>query len=157
MTSSTDFIERMGILWEADGFPRIAGRIFATALLSPEACSLDQFAERLGVSKASVSNDARMLEKMGFIQRVSRPGDRRDYYEITRDSTARSLATRLERLRVFEEAFTDALTLKIEHADVRARLLVHQAAYRAVVDALASTVGDFGTPGSNTNSRSTRS
>ncbi len=135
-----DFIERMGLLSERDGFPRIAGRIFGLALLSPRACSLDEIAEQLGVSKASVSNDARMLEKLGMVERVSRPGDRKDYYQITRDSTERSLATRIAHLRTFEEAISDALTMPIEHHDVRDRLEVHVAAYRAVIAALEGTV-----------------
>lgn len=154
--SATGFIERMGLIWEGEGFPRIAGRIFGMALLSPEACSLDQFADRLGVSKASVSNDARMLEKLGMIERVGRPGDRKDYYQITRDSTARSLAARVERLRAFEEAMSDALMLQIDHEDVRDRLLVHQSAYRAVIAALETTVEELGSNDSIPTRRSSR-
>ncbi len=147
---TTAFIERMGLIWENEGFPRIAGRIFGVALISPQACSLDQFAEVLGVSKASVSNDARMLEKFGMIERVGMPGDRRDYYQITRDSTARSLSARVDRLRVFEDAISDAMTLKIAQADVRDRLVVHQKAYRAVITALEATVADLKTQDSPT-------
>jgi hypothetical protein len=88
-----------------------------------------------------------MLEKLGMIERVGRPGDRKDYYQITRDSTARSLAARVDRLRVFEEAISDALSLKIKHADVRDRLVVHQMAYRAVISALEATVADLKTQG----------
>ena len=142
-TKTTDFIERMALVWEGEGFPRIAGRIFAVALLSPEACSLDEFAEQLGVSKASVSNDARLLEKLGMIERVGRPGDRKDYYQITRDSTARSLSARIDRLRVFENTIAEAMTLDIAHNDVRDRIAVHQKAYRAVIAALEQTVAEL--------------
>ncbi|MBA2573067.1 MAG: hypothetical protein H0V06_08480, partial [Gemmatimonadetes bacterium] len=49
------FVERMGLFFEDDGHPRIAGRMFGFMLLSPEPCSLDDLAEQLQVSKASVS------------------------------------------------------------------------------------------------------
>jgi DNA-binding transcriptional regulator GbsR (MarR family) len=154
--NTTEFIERMGLIWEQEGFPRIAGRIFGMALISPNACSLDEFAEALGVSKASVSNDARMLTSLGMIERVGRPGDRRDYYQITRDSIARSLAEKVDRVRMIEEAVTDALRLKIGHADVRDRLVAHQMTYRAVIKALETTIADLAAQGVSPKRRSRR-
>jgi DNA-binding MarR family transcriptional regulator len=43
-------------------------------------CSLDQIAEDLGLSKATVSVSARQLEHLGTIRRTWREGDRRKYY-----------------------------------------------------------------------------
>src|SRR5687768_7992600 len=97
------FIERCGVLWEKDGLPRIAGRIFGLTLLSPDPCSLDDIADTLGVSKASVSNDARLLEQLGFVERVSLAGDRRTYYQITEQSLERSLQTRVQRVEEFQQ------------------------------------------------------
>ena len=71
---------------EADGLPRIAGRIFGYLLLNPGECSLEDLSSALGVSRASVSNDARRLAQMGLLERRSRPGDRRDYYSISPDA-----------------------------------------------------------------------
>ena len=137
------FIERMGLLWEHEGLTRIAGRIFGLALVSPDPCSLDEMAESLGVSKASVSNDARMLEKLGFIERVSRPGDRRDYYQITRDSIERSLATKVTRLRAFQDVISAARSLPIKDADVRQRIEAHDVAHRAVLEALEGALTEL--------------
>ena len=137
------FIERMGLLWEQEGLTRIAGRIFGLALVSPDPCSLDEIAEALGVSKASVSNDARMLEKLGFVERVSLPGDRRDYYRITRDSIVRSLSTKLQRLRVFQDVMSDARTLPIKNADVRQRIEAHDVAHRAIIEALEGALAEL--------------
>lgn len=92
------FCERMGLLWEQDGLPRIAGRILGYLLVQPEPCSLDDLASGLGVSKASVSTDTRLLERLGFVQRVGRPADRRDYYQIADDMGARVLELKLESL-----------------------------------------------------------
>ena len=131
----SEFVERIGLLWEAEGLPRIAGRIYAVTLLSPRPCSLDEIADGLGVSKASVSNDTRMLEKLGFLERVGQPGDRKSYYRITDDSMERTLATRVARLREFQEAIATGVTLPVA-AEIRARLKLHDKAYRTVIGAL---------------------
>ncbi len=130
------FIERMGLLWEDEGLPRIAGRIFGLALISPDPCSLDRIAETLKVSKPSVSNDARMLHKLGLIERVSFPGDRKDYYQVTRDSVERGLETRVLRLRAFQSAIAAASSLPIRSPEVLRRIEAHELAHRAVIEAL---------------------
>ena len=56
---TTRFTDRVASLFEHDGLPPIAGRIFALLLLSEEARSLDQLSAELGVSKASASTNTR--------------------------------------------------------------------------------------------------
>src|SRR5690349_5908934 len=91
------FIEQMGLSAETGGLPRIAGRLFGLLLLSPGPRSLDEIAAALGVSKGSVSTDARLLLRHGWLRRVSRPGDRRDYYEMAPDCFGGIVAYRLSR------------------------------------------------------------
>ena len=134
------FIERAGLQWQKDGLPRIAGRIFALTLISPEPCSLDDIAETLGVSKASVSNDARLLEQMGFVERVSLPGDRRDYYQITSQSLERSLEGRVQRIREFQSLLESGMRLPIKHTKVRERLEDHRLAFEHIVGALGEAL-----------------
>jgi DNA-binding transcriptional regulator GbsR (MarR family) len=129
------FVERMGLLWEADGLPRIAGRMFGFLLLQSEPCSLDDMAEALGVSKASVSTDARRLEQLGFIERASRPGDRRDYYAVGPDMLTRVLSVRVKRIEQLEAAFDDVAGAA-RHPEVRARLEEMQDAHRDLVAAI---------------------
>ncbi len=81
----------MGRAVGLDGLTRIAGSIFAYLLLSEEPVSLDVLAEELGVSKASVSTEARHLEGRGVLVRSKRPRDRRDYYTVGADFHARRL------------------------------------------------------------------
>lgn len=135
------FVERMGLLWENDGLPRIAGRIFGLLLVTPDACSLDDLAETLGVSKASISTDARRLEQFGLLQRTTRPGDRRDYYSISDDVFARSLENSMERLRRFQQLMHEARHLPIRSPDVRARFddmdQAYEVAIGSMTDALA--------------------
>lgn len=137
------FIERAGLLWEQDGLPRIAGRIFALTLISPDPCSLDAIADALGVSKASVSNDARLLEKLGFVERVSLPGDRKDYYQTTSDSFERAIAARVQRIRQFRELIESGMSLSLKGADVRERLEDHHLAFSALSEALEGALEEL--------------
>jgi DNA-binding transcriptional regulator GbsR (MarR family) len=89
--ATRDFIESMGRQFEEDGAPRIAGRLFGFLMLQEEPCSLDDVAEQLQVSKGSASSNARLLEQLGIAERVTRAGDRRDYYQISPDIGERTL------------------------------------------------------------------
>ena len=93
-----DFIESMGRQFEEDGAPRIAGRLFGFLMLQEEPSSLDDVAEQLQVSKGSASSNARLLEQLGIAERVTRAGDRRDYYQISHDIGERTLERALQGL-----------------------------------------------------------
>jgi predicted transcriptional regulator len=93
------FIGEMGLTFEADGFTRIGGRLFGHLLLAERPLSLDEIADALRVSKASVSTDARRLLEKRVIVRSGRPGDRRDYWQIAPDFFASLMQHRVERWR----------------------------------------------------------
>jgi DNA-binding transcriptional regulator GbsR (MarR family) len=94
-----DVVEKAGLFFEEEGFPRIAGRIFGLLLVSDSPRSIDDIARALRVSKASVSTDARLLERWDVAERVGRPGDRRVYYRIARDLPLRTMEHRVARVR----------------------------------------------------------
>jgi DNA-binding transcriptional regulator GbsR (MarR family) len=127
---TVDFIERMGVVLESDGLPRIAGRIFALLLVSADARSLDDLAAELRVSKGSVSTNARLLEQRGLLQRVCRPADRRDYYSVPEDLFVHTMDQRLARWERFHETVGAARTsLAIRSPQVRDRLAEYEQAY----------------------------
>ena len=101
------FVERMGRHFEEEGIPRIGGRLYGFLLLQEEPQSLDRMTEHLRVSKTSVSTNARLLDQWGLVQRVTRPGDRRDYYEAAPDQT-RTLEFRLRHIREMGDLLADA-------------------------------------------------
>lgn len=116
------FIEKMGLLVEADGAPRISGRILGFLLLTPGECSLDDIADILQVSKGSVSTNARLLEGWGAVERTSRPGDRRDYYRIAPNMRGRMLERKLERMRQLRDLIDEGKkTIEMEDEEVRTR------------------------------------
>jgi DNA-binding transcriptional regulator GbsR (MarR family) len=127
---TANFIERMGVVLESDGLPRIAGRIFALLLVSEDARSLDDLAAELQVSKGSVSTNARLLEQRDLLERVCRPADRRDYYSVPADLFAHTMDQRLARWQRFNEAIGAARSsLPIRSPEVRSRLDEYEQAY----------------------------
>jgi DNA-binding transcriptional regulator GbsR (MarR family) len=123
---------------ESDGLPRIAGRIFGLLLITPGECSLDDMADTLGVSKASISTDARRLEQLGIVIRTSRPGDRRDYYAVAPNALQQSLEIRTRAMRKFQELLRDGDSLPDATPEVRDRLEEWDAWYEAALEVIAT-------------------
>lgn len=125
------FVERMGVMLEADGVPRIAGRIFGFLLVHPSAFSLDELAEQLKVSKASVSTNARLLEQLGVVERIAAPGDRRDYYQMGGDAWERMLRVAQRKWEAMRRVLREAgRSLPEEMAVGRVRLLEAEGFHR---------------------------
>ena len=80
-----EFIEGMGVIAQADGLPRIAGRLIALMVIEQGPFSFSDLAIKLSVSRASISTNTRLLESMGIINRVGKPGDRQDYFKLADD------------------------------------------------------------------------
>ncbi|HEX7238883.1 MAG TPA: MarR family transcriptional regulator [Longimicrobiaceae bacterium] len=121
--SVQQFVERMGLMMEADGLPRSAGRIFAFVLLADAPLSLDELAAELQVSKASVSTNARLLEHAGMLERISTPGDRRDFYRMHPDAWERLLRVARKRWETMRAALLEGeAALPAEMGTGRARL-----------------------------------
>ena len=120
--AAEQYVERMGLIWEAEGLPRIAGRILGFLALQDAPCTLDDIAGALRVSKASVSNDARRLEQLHLVERAGRPGDRRDYYQVAPDMPVRVVAQKLADLERLHAAMAAARDLPETPAPVRTRL-----------------------------------
>lgn len=94
--SLQQFIESMGVFFERYGISRIGGRMLGLLMVSERDLSLDDIAGTLGVSRASVSTNARMLILYGMAQLVTRPGDRRDYYRLPPDTWARATEAEMD-------------------------------------------------------------
>jgi DNA-binding transcriptional regulator GbsR (MarR family) len=131
------FTDRLALLFESDGQPPIAGRIFGLLLLNDDALSLDQLAESLGVSKASASTNARLLAQLGVIEQVRRQGSRKDYYRVVPDVFERSVAQRMARWRRFTEVIGEGRrTLPLSSPQVRRRLEQYENGFSYMTDAI---------------------
>jgi len=118
-----EFIEKMGLMFEHAGSTRTHGRMMALMLVTDKPLSLDEMAQRLQISKASLSTNARLAVQIGMARRVSRPGDRKDYYEMTPASFESMVAHRLQAIDVFIHLADDGLAaIETDNATARIRL-----------------------------------
>ena len=78
-----DWMERLAILLERDGLPRMAGRIFGWLLVcDPPEQSMEELAAAVQGSKASMSTMTRLLVSAALVEKVRLPGARCDAFRI---------------------------------------------------------------------------
>lgn len=82
-----DAAEQAAALLTAAGMARMPSRVMMALVGSPdEGYTAAELGERLGVSPAAVSGAVRYLQSIHMIRRISRPGDRRDRYDLSDDA-----------------------------------------------------------------------
>ncbi len=78
--SEAAFVEEMGHYLGTVGMTPMAGRMWAWLLIcDPPEQTAAELAEALRASRGAISGTARMLEAAGFIRRIRRRGERREY------------------------------------------------------------------------------
>lgn len=118
-----EFVERLGLVAQADGMPRIAGRILGLFVIYGGPFSSAELVERLKVSRGSISTNSRFLEHLGVIERVARPGDRQDYFQMRPEPYIELLKGSQSRLCKARAVVTDAQRKLPENwADAQTRL-----------------------------------
>ena len=133
-------IEDFGLYFEQYGLPRILGRIYGLLMITDEAAlGLDAMAEQLSISKASASTSARQLQAFTLIEKVSLPGDRRDYYRVAPDAHAKYLRTTLEKSLQFSSLIESAA--RIENLSPASHAKLEQIAH--LYAALTETIRTF--------------
>ncbi len=104
-----EFIESMGLVYQADGLPRIAGRILGFLTIKDSSYSLQELADVLEVSRGSVSTNTRLLEQFGMVDRVAKSGDRQGFYRLSPDAYPSVLAGAKMRMLKARKAIAAAL------------------------------------------------
>jgi DNA-binding transcriptional regulator GbsR (MarR family) len=118
LTQAQDIIlDRINYICGRFGLNNIMAQLYAILYLSDETMSLDEMAERLKISKGSVSINIRALERYGAARKVWIKGSRKDYYEAEDDivkvilDRARSMAkNRLSEVDAMVSASEQALS-----------------------------------------------
>lgn len=77
-----EMLQAFGEAYQGFGLNKQMGYIVALMLYSPQALSLDDITEQLGVSKGPVSQMTRRLSERNIIRKIWSPGTRKDYYEL---------------------------------------------------------------------------
>ena len=77
------FIEKVGRWWEMILGGRSAGRILGWLMIcEPPHRSAAQLMDELHLSAGTVSTQTGVTERVGFVERVTFPGDRVTYYQL---------------------------------------------------------------------------
>ena len=84
--SVSALVEQTGVWFSSLGVPRAAGQIFGYLLAcDPEEQSAGDIAAGIGISRASVSSAAKLLQSMNALEERHSVGDRKTYYRMRRD------------------------------------------------------------------------
>ncbi|MET8775186.1 winged helix DNA-binding protein [Nocardia sp. NPDC050713] len=77
------FVEDFALVLERMGLVRMTGRAAGWLLVcDPPEQTFAQIADALQASKGSISNSLKQLTTMRWVDKSSKPGDRKDYYSI---------------------------------------------------------------------------
>lgn len=140
-TARADFIEKIGMIAQSEGVPRIAGRVLAMLLYDGERVSFGQLATALQVSRGSISSSVRMLESQQLIKRVANAGDRQDYFQLVGSAFANMVEASAARARLAAADIEESLKeIPMSETGPRARVASYAAFYRAMDEGLRTTV-----------------
>ncbi len=119
-----EYVESFGLFWEEAGLPRMTGRILSWLLIcDPPHQTMYELTDALHASKSSISTGTRMLIRMGIIERLSLPGQRRDYYRIVPDFWSRVLEEKAQQFTEFRRLAEKGLQLLDGASPVRRQRL----------------------------------
>lgn len=106
------FVEDYGVFVESRGqLPRMAGRIMGQLLLTNDTLQTQaDLCQALHASAGAISTTLRLLVERGYVERVSAPGVRADYYRIADEIWSRNL----ERAKKHSDAFTQLTARGLE-------------------------------------------
>jgi hypothetical protein len=77
------FVENFALVLERMGLVRMTGRAAGWLLVcDPPEQTFGQIADALQASKGSISGALKTLVTMRWVDKISKPGDRKDYYSI---------------------------------------------------------------------------
>ncbi len=140
----TDFIEKVGLIAQNEGLPRIAGRVFGLLVFDGDIVAFGDLAERLQVSRGSISSATRTLEDRGLIKRVGKPGQRQDFFRLAEnpyENMLNTVAAGLDRARC---EIADTLEqIPGDETGIRDRIGSYARLYDAMSAAVTRSVKDL--------------
>jgi len=116
---------------DQDGLPMIAGRVLGWLMIcDPPEQSAAQIAEAIGASRASLTNNLRLLGSVGFVRQITKPGDRTVYYHVDDNAWETVVRRQIASLASFGDILRDGLTVTGRSARRASRLRAAQVVFR---------------------------
>jgi len=106
--------------------------------------SIDDISHELKVSRASVSTNGRLLQSLEIATRVTQPGDRRDYLQISHDPCSSLLMLGIRRLNEMRRAVRDMRSAASRpRSEIRQRLERVETFYNLAIERAESVLADW--------------
>lgn len=115
------YVEDFGLLFERVGGSRMVGRVLGALLISdrPERTA-EELAGELRASRGSISQATRTLVDLGLVRRLTRPGERRDFFRVNPDAWWETTRQQMASIGAFQEMAARGLqVLGSEDPDAR--------------------------------------
>lgn len=126
-----EWVERVAGYLAHDGMSPIAGRVLGWLMIcEPAEQSAAEIALAISASRASLTNNLRLVVAAGFVTKHGRPGERTAYYRVNDDAWTAVVQAQIASIATFQAIARDGIAL------------VGEASPRA--DGLRSAVDVFG-------------
>ena len=97
------YVEDFGLLFEGVGGSRMLGRVLGVLLISdPPERSAEELANLLEASRGSISQATRTLVRMGMVRRMTKRGERRDYFFVNPDAWYETSRQQMAQIGAFQ-------------------------------------------------------
>ncbi len=80
-----EFIDFEAEVGKNAGMDPLASTIFMMLFLEPGELSMEELAERTGYSLASIHNKMKILERVGHVKKIRKPGTKKVFYYMEKD------------------------------------------------------------------------
>lgn len=141
-STETEFVEAMGLILQNDGLPRIAGRLLGYFVLHGGPFSFAELGEELKISRGSVSTNTRLLEDLGAIERVTKCGERQDFFRLASNPYARLIERFIERSRK-ACATVERASAQLSDSDTQTRMTDLASFYKIMGEACSTALDNL--------------
>jgi DNA-binding transcriptional regulator GbsR (MarR family) len=142
------FIDDFAAQWERVGANVTQGRVLPLIYLAPQGkVTATDPVETLGVSRGAVSQITRQLIQLRMVQRVSRAGDRRDWFRIAPNLFGEAARAERGQIQTFIELLRRGLEMHATSPPEHQRALTNSIAFlQASEAALGTFLGSWRAP-----------
>jgi hypothetical protein len=139
--AEAEWVERVSAFFaQQEGLPPITGRILGWLMIcEPAEQSAGDIATAISASRASMTDNMRMLVATGLVRRRTRAGDRAAYYRIDDDAWEAAVHRRIDGMTAFEDITADGLALLDPDSERASRLHAAHAVYKWVGELFANS------------------
>lgn len=83
--AKSQFIQAWGTLGSKWGINRTMAQLHALLMVSPDAMSTEEMMEELNISRGNVNMNIRELMDWGLVEKMYKPGERKEYFWADKD------------------------------------------------------------------------